>query len=669
MRIGIALLAATIAFGQSAIQQNYDTRSYNWSRTNGSGTTGNLSAAGSHALTLAPCPAGLVPAASGTLQIRIQGGIGTGESVLITAFSSGTANCTITFTTGNSHTGAWVVSSSTGGFGEIGLVAPAGSAIVVGASISAYATITLANTYSVQCSSGITITQNFSGASVSLAPLLSVTGSNVTIQSCGFNGNSQSNGTGAPASVVMVNGVSNFSLLDSQVENGGSRHGLYLQSVSGAKILRNWLHGNPADQLVSDSGSSQVRVEENLIDNTGCTVLFCAGAYIASAASPANNNLVLNGGNESQGLLEFPPTAQTFTANNNVIIATGNNIFEQMGTSGNFSASGNFIGDGGITQGANFFAGWETGASTNSTITGNTISLGTTSGAATGIAIDNVQSNGNISGNVITMSGTAANIGIALEGAANSYNLEDNVVGNNTINFTGTNARGILLTGFGFTSLLLRNHISGNHIHGSGASGQIGVYVSSNSTSLCQFNSILGNTIDNTPVGLLDSACTSDSILNNRITNSANPVEVSADVTPLIDDINGVTVGQTFGPYVATPANGSRVYFSDSNARCTAGSSSGQICTFINGAWQPAAPPIYTGGALKPLAFSQFGSCTLGTNCAVTLSPAYTNTTTYQCSATDQTAAAAVKVVNTSASVVTFTGTGTDVISYVCTGN
>ncbi len=66
-----------------------------------------------------------------------------------------------------------------------------------------------------------------------------------------------------------------------------------------------------------------------------------------------------------------------------------------------------------------------------------------------------------------------------------------------------------------------------------------------------------------------------------------------------------------------------------------------------------------------------YGTCTLGSTCAVTFagSAAWTGTNSYQCTGTDQTAAAAVKVVNTSASVATFTGTGTDVISYVCAGN
>ncbi len=64
------------------------------------------------------------------------------------------------------------------------------------------------------------------------------------------------------------------------------------------------------------------------------------------------------------------------------------------------------------------------------------------------------------------------------------------------------------------------------------------------------------------------------------------------------------------------------------------------------------------------------GTCTLGTNCALTFTngDVFTGTTSYQCTASDATAAAAVKVDQTSGTAVTFTGTGTDVIRYVCTG-
>lgn len=60
------------------------------------------------------------------------------------------------------------------------------------------------------------------------------------------------------------------------------------------------------------------------------------------------------------------------------------------------------------------------------------------------------------------------------------------------------------------------------------------------------------------------------------------------------------------------------------------------------------------------------GTCTLGTSCVVTFNLAYQHAPS--CVATDTTAAAATKVVTTTTTA-TFTGTGTDVLNYICFGN
>jgi hypothetical protein len=70
-------------------------------------------------------------------------------------------------------------------------------------------------------------------------------------------------------------------------------------------------------------------------------------------------------------------------------------------------------------------------------------------------------------------------------------------------------------------------------------------------------------------------------------------------------------------------------------------------------------------------AHAVIASCTLGTNCVVTLSgiAVFTSGASYVCVASDATAAAAVKVNQIDGSHVTFTGTGTDVINFNCTGD
>lgn len=76
-------------------------------------------------------------------------------------------------------------------------------------------------------------------------------------------------------------------------------------------------------------------------------------------------------------------------------------------------------------------------------------------------------------------------------------------------------------------------------------------------------------------------------------------------------------------------------------------------------------------GALHALSHTISDTCTLGTSCAVTFAgtAVFAGSGTYHCSASDATAANAVRVNQTSGSAVTFIGTGTDVISYTCAGH
>ncbi|MDE2099246.1 MAG: SGNH/GDSL hydrolase family protein [Patescibacteria group bacterium] len=66
-----------------------------------------------------------------------------------------------------------------------------------------------------------------------------------------------------------------------------------------------------------------------------------------------------------------------------------------------------------------------------------------------------------------------------------------------------------------------------------------------------------------------------------------------------------------------------------------------------------------------------WGNVTLasGTATITGISPAFASTSSFDCVGTDQTSAAAVKIVPASTSSITVTGTGTDVITYQCIGN
>lgn len=87
---------------------------YDWSQTPG----GSL-VVGSNTVSLAPCPSDFTGAAA-DFPIRLSGGTGTAETVIVTGGSGsyGDASCNVTFTAAYTHTGAWTASSASGGLIE-----------------------------------------------------------------------------------------------------------------------------------------------------------------------------------------------------------------------------------------------------------------------------------------------------------------------------------------------------------------------------------------------------------------------------------------------------------------------------------------------------------------------------------------------------------------------
>jgi hypothetical protein len=126
-------LVSVSAFGQALLQQNYDARSYSWSRTNGLGAGGDLSSAGAgKVISLTPPPKG-VYGSSSNHYVYIYDGTGTAEAALITGgtcAASSLVSCMIIVTTANAHTGAWKVGTATAGIQEA-IYAAGGSSVVV----------------------------------------------------------------------------------------------------------------------------------------------------------------------------------------------------------------------------------------------------------------------------------------------------------------------------------------------------------------------------------------------------------------------------------------------------------------------------------------------------------------------------------------------------------
>lgn len=89
------------------------TTDYDWSRTPGGSLTGGVSATA----TLTPCPDGVAPYSTHH-NVRISGGTGTAETVLIEGVAGSGASCSIDFTPANDHSGAWAIGSASAGIHE-----------------------------------------------------------------------------------------------------------------------------------------------------------------------------------------------------------------------------------------------------------------------------------------------------------------------------------------------------------------------------------------------------------------------------------------------------------------------------------------------------------------------------------------------------------------------
>lgn len=87
--------------------------------------------------------------------------------------------------------------------------------------------------------------------------------------------------------------------------------------------------------------------------------------------------------------------------------------------------------------------------------------------------------------------------------------------------------------------------------------------------------------------------------------------------------------------------------------------------------WSTTMATYDSGGSIKTASHIVQDTCTLGTNCSITLtgSAVFTSSSSYTCLTQDETAIAATKCVQTSGSALVITGTGTDVIKFALIGN
>lgn len=204
-------------------------------------------------------------------------------------------------------------------------------------------------------------------------------------------------------------------------------------------------------------------------------------------------------------------------------------------------------------------------------------------------------------------------------------------------------------------------------------------------------------------IGLWTGSCTASSFLRGDGacaaatvgSGTATKLPIWATSTTLGDSHvadNGTNVTSSLPLAVSGGSfQGFQVLAAGSGCTATAGNSA--ICTGASGDWQSSANGAASVHLNTSSNFKQVTSCGTTTTCSASalttpqvvvgsvalsagtatitgISPAFTSTSTFFCTSTDATDATKTSnVVPASASSITATGTGTDVIAYICAGN
>ncbi len=292
-----------------------DARTYQFTRTNGSGVSGTLTSAGAVSITFTPCPLG-VAGADAAHFLYIFGGTGTAESVLITGgtCTSGAASGTVSFTSVNTHSGAWKVSSASGGIREAILVSdgnatidiPSGTTIVSATANGEAITVDKLNIVLRGTGSGTILQARDSASLNGVIGVPGSTGAGAKFYDFAIDGNRASGGTnpingyGIDAGANGTGGANNITVRGTTIYNV-ARFGIIVSDLNENILVDgNYIHdiGGVTDATGGGTGvqvlragtneNSTVRVVNNFIERCYNTITIPVGGCIASAGAVAN---------------------------------------------------------------------------------------------------------------------------------------------------------------------------------------------------------------------------------------------------------------------------------------------------------------------------------------------------------------------------------------------
>lgn len=312
--------------------------------------------------------------------------------------------------------------------------------------------------------------------------------------------------------IEVDNNIISSNNIQTQGTTGGSNFGIYLSSNSNNnEVTNNLIQTNGSSTRnygIQISGSSTLTTENNTIQSNnistdGTTTNY--GIYmltntnynkiknniVSTSGTTSNYGIYVSGstfevkGNEiSYNNIQANGTSETSSANPGIYLYRNvnfNEIFKNNITSEGTTSSYGIAMSGTTSLPVNNNLINENIIYTLARLTGNSYGIyGTT----------NINQN-NLSNNNITTSGTTANYGIYLIGAAN---LESN---NNTISTNNINTLGTTTNNYGIaiTTNVNNNIIDKNNISTFGTSGNTGIYLAGSTTLSSENNIILENNI------------------------------------------------------------------------------------------------------------------------------------------------------------------------------
>jgi hypothetical protein len=558
-----------------------DPRNYVFTRTNGAGASGTLTSAGAgKTATLSPCPAGITAASIDHSYVRISAGTGTAEAVQIVNYAAASPNCTITFTTANTHSGSWVIGPNGNGLQEALIVGAATSRAVhaVAGVYTVYAPVYLPPSATIRCDGpNATLFQ----AQTASIVILDAAADHNTISECGFSNLANAQGTTGNAglrlgtaahtisvplttqtsethSATAVSGGTTLTLTAVSAATGGAYatysfsaySGTFPDtsmsfSITGFTTGGNNVTATPSvvhnasntfskftglffdflyDDILSINANQWKLAESTFYDPTHSSVVMANPLAPDSAGGQLVNNMFFSYvtlGSPADAFILIHSTSSVQLVNNN-LIGSGANI--------------NYC----VSNDATTSGGWMnvTGNKCENTAMGFLKMNGTWTQLA-------------ITGNVAANSGGLNNWnGIQITGTGVQYR---NTIGPNVIQCGGTGNKGVYLTGTYQTTTIDTNTIMG-----------------------CDYGIWAGGS----PTGVLIGPG------NNITTSATSPVyAISAGI--IVDMVGPFTYAQLTSTSIGigSVGNGSRAFCSECNSTVTAGSSTGRTAFRENNIW------------------------------------------------------------------------------------